>query len=264
MLPRMTEGKYNGSGNGHDRDKRDNIVHMPTLAERDRLRKEKEKQEKAWRAQYKKQNSVPFFNAGKIPLFTRIMIALFVAVHLPLYLLVDPVARYEIFTSWGFVPGAFTGKTPWAWHTLLTPLTHIFIHGSWMHLLLNGTMMLVMGMFTENVFGPRRMLFFFFVCGILGAAFYFLLNPFSAAPVIGASGGISGLFAMTFLLMRERGMMGPVGRRGVWPFVLLWMAVIVGMGLLGGDIAWQAHLGGFLSGLGLFYLIKKHPRLLPF
>ncbi|HBR69494.1 MAG TPA: rhomboid family intramembrane serine protease, partial [Rhodospirillaceae bacterium] len=95
-----------------------------------------------------------------------------------------------------------------------------------MHLLLNGTMMLVMGLFTETMFGPRRMVFFFFVCGILGAAFYFAINPFSAAPVIGASGSISGLFAITLLLMHGRGMLGPVGRRGVWPMILLWVAVI--------------------------------------
>ncbi|GJL86161.1 MAG: hypothetical protein DHS20C02_19360 [Micavibrio sp.] len=253
-------GKNNGSGNGHDKDEDDNVVRMPTLAERDRIRKQKDKQEKSWRKQYKKDNTgqdVPFFNAGKIPPLTRIIITLLVIVHLPLYLFVDPIARHELFFTFGFVPAVFTGAEPWSWLALVTPFTHLFIHGGWMHLVFNAAMMLVMGMFMETTFGAKRMLIFFFVSGISGALFYLLLNPFLAAPVIGASGSISGLFGVTFLLLYERGMMGPIGKRGPLPLIFLWMALITGMGMLGGDVAWQAHLGGFLGGLGLFYAMRK-------
>ena len=250
--------KTNGSGNGHDKERDDNIVHMPTLAERDRIRKEKQKQEKTWRKQYKKENSAPFFNTGKIPPLTRIFIALFLMVHLPLYLFFDPVQRFDFFHSFGFVPAAFTGAEEWRWSALVTPLTHIFIHGGWMHLLFNAAMMLVMGMFMETAFGARRMLIFFFISGLSGALFYLVLNPSLTAPVIGASGSISGLFGVTFLILYERGMMGPMGKRGAWPMIILWIALISGMGMLGGgDVAWQAHLGGFLGGIALFYAMKK-------
>ncbi len=257
--------KNNGPGNGHDHNKDgdgdDNVVRIPTLAERDRLKKEKDKQEKTWRKQYKKDNTeqnVPFFNAGKIPLLTRIIIAVLVIVHLPLYLFVDPVARHELFFTFGFVPAIFTGAQPWSWLAIVTPFTHLFIHGGWMHLLFNTAMMLAMGMFMETAFGARRMLIFFFVSGLSGALFYLLLNPSLTAPVIGASGSISGLFGVTFLILYERGMLGPIGKRGPLPLILLWMTLITGMGMLGGgDVAWQAHLGGFLGGLGLFYAMRK-------
>ncbi len=249
--------KTNGSGNGHDKDEDDNVVRMPTLAERDRTRKEKEKQEKTWRKEYKKENSIPFFNTEKIPFLTRVLIALFLAVHLPLYLLLDAGDRLEIFYILGFVPAYYTGAEEWSWFALAGPFTHIFIHGGWMHLVFNAVMMLVMGMFMETTFGAKRMLIFFFVSGLVGALFYLLLNPFLTQPVIGASGSISGLFGVTFLILYERGMLGPMGKRGPLPLIVLWVVLISGMGMLAGDVAWQAHLGGFLGGVGLYFAMRK-------
>jgi len=249
--------KGNGTGKGNGQDKEGNIVRMPSLAERDRLRREKEK---AWRRQYRKEKkaqSVPFFNAGRIPPLTRMMIAVFVIVHLPLYIFLDAGQRLTVFYTFGFVPAYYTGAEQWIWFALTAPLTHIFIHGNWMHLLFNTVMMLVMGMFVESLFGARRMLIFFLLCGFAGALVYFIFNPFLDQPVIGASGSISGLFAMTILYMSERNMLGPLGGRGPFPLLLLWIALITGMGLLAGDVAWQAHLGGFLAGIGLYYGIKK-------
>jgi len=255
-MSKKTNGAGNGKDAGGDGDD-DNVVRMPTLAERDRMRKEEEKE---WRRKYKKgkqAQSVPFFNAGKIPLLTRIIIGLLIAVHLLLYLLLDNGQRLGIFYLLGFVPAYYTGAQEWSWFAIAGPFTHIFIHGSWMHLVFNVMMMLVMGLFTEKTFGPKRMLSFFIICGLSGALFYFLLNPFLDQPVIGASGAISGLFGIVILHMSSTGMLGQLGQRGPWPLLLLWIALITGMGILAGDVAWQAHLGGFLAGIGLYYGMKK-------
>lgn len=240
-----------------EKDKGD-IIKFPTLAERDRQRREKERQEKAWRKEYKKNTQVPFFNTAKIPPATRIFFAVFILVHLLSLFFLDDPGRYDLHLKAGFVPGVFTGESPWSWSALLTPLSYIFIHSGWMHVGFNGVMLLALGVFFEREFGTRRMVFFFFSCGLLGALFYFVLNPFSIVPVIGASGSISGLFAVTLLIMHERGLMGPMGRRGPWPLIGIWLLLIVGMGVLGGgNVAWQAHLGGFLGGLLLLYLWRK-------
>lgn len=251
-------GSLNGSG-GEDRDENgEKIVRFPTLAERDRLRK---KQEKEWRAQYKADNrakSVPFMNIDRIPVFTRVTFVSFLLVHLCLFFFTDPASRLLMFYTFGFVPGYFTGVlVPVPLGAWISPITHIFIHGSWMHLFFNTVMALSLGMFFEREFGTRRTIFFFFTCGLAGALFYFTLNPFSNVPVIGASGSLSGYFGALIILMARRGTMG--GRpRSPWPLVGFWLVFMIGAGYISSaSLAWQAHVGGFLTGIGLLYLIEK-------
>lgn len=241
------------NGSGHDPD--DKIVHLPTLAERDRMRKEKQQKEKA----ASKPVKVPFLNISKIPIFTRILVGAFLLVHIPIFVLFTSGQKLEAFYMLGFVPGYFTGAAggmPWFAPTGI--ITHMFIHGSWMHLLFNITMTLAMGMFFEMNFGTRTTVKFFFVCGVAGALIYFILNPFSTVPVIGASGGISGLFGAVLVELYQRGQIGGIGKRGPLPIIIFWLVFMVITGMLSGDnMAWQAHVGGFLAGIGLLHLMKK-------
>jgi membrane associated rhomboid family serine protease len=117
-------------------------------------------------------------------------------------------------------------------------------------------MMLAMGMFMETVFGSRRMLVFFVFSGLCGALCYFIYAPFAVIPVVGASGSISGLFAVTILILHGQGRLG-IEKKSALPLLLFWVALTIGIGLIGGGIAWQAHLGGFLGALGLFYALRK-------
>ena len=260
--------KKNGNGttppNGHGKD----IIKFPTLAERDRARREKMKQEESYRKQYKeakksaaKLQNPPFFNAGNLPPLTRALVVSFIFIHALLFLLVSPPARYNIFTMLGFVPGRFTGVESFFWFTPLTPLTHIFIHGGWMHLLFNVVMTLAMGTFFEKQYGAKRMSLFIIWCALAGVAFHFALSPFSVVPVIGASGAISGLFGVVILSLVMRGEMGPISKYGATPILVFWGVLMVAIGLLGGeDIAWQAHLGGYLGGLALYFLGRRFKR----
>ena len=271
--------------NKDDDDK--NIIHFPDLEKRQRLRKkeektarkEAEKQRKAqerleeeYRASYrarkaKEQSNMarqsaagkqPFFNWEKVPLFTRITGATLLIVHIATSFLASPEDKVAMIYYFGFVPAFYTGTVPWSWTALIAPFTTLILHSGWIHLAFNIGMMVVMGVFCERQFGAKRTAIFFLICGMAGNLVYFLMSPASTGPVIGASGAISGLFAFTLSTMIERGLVGPEAqKRGPLPFILIWSALIVGMGLISKDIAWQSHIGGFLGGVALFHFWKK-------
>lgn len=230
----------------------DNIVMLPTLAEREALRQQKEAQERA-------QNKTPTPPLINLPFLTKMLMGVFLLIHVVITYVLPQSGMEWVYTHLGFIPGRFTGALPFEPLALVTPLTHIFIHGSWLHLIMNTVMMAAFGSGIERWMGARRMAIFFFLCGLCGAAFHFALNMHSPFPVIGASGALSGLFAAAIIMLnRGRGEMG--GRFGILPFILLWIGITVGFGMMGSpdgsDIAWAAHLGGFLGGFAILKLMK--------
>lgn len=256
----------NKNGNGADhgetekpRTASEKLIRFPTLAERDRMRKAKEKKDDERPPSGK--NAAPFFNFSKIPPFTRITVLAFIAVHVLLNLTLNDTALGQVMFTLGFVPGHFTGSTgEFPFLAMLSPFTYQFLHGSWLHLLINVISMLVMGMFFEKEFGPRAAAFLFFACGLAGAGFYFALNPFSGEPVIGASAGISGLMGAVIILLFQRNnrALHRIQKYGPWPLIVFWVLFMAAMGILSSDsIAWQAHVGGFLGGIGLLHLLQQ-------
>lgn len=233
------------------------------------MRRAERKEEERWRKEYAKQRksqassqNPPMVNWDKIPPFARWMVGIIVVVHIGLYVFADAGFRLKMFYTFGFVPAAFTGDAAWYWFTPLTPLTHMAIHGGWMHMLFNVVMGLALGIFFEKRFGTRAALKFFLACGLAGAAGYFVLNMGTSVPVIGASGGISGLFAAGLIMMLQQNSFHPamrkIGKYGIWPPVIFWGVFMVVMGLLGGgDMAWQAHVGGYVTGAALMVLMQK-------
>ncbi len=242
--------KLNGSG------KDDKIIKLPTLAERDRMRKAKKTLAKT--AFDKSQKPAPFLNLSKIPPFTRAVIAAFIAVHVVLYVSIRSLpALYDMWNVFGFVPAAFTMRG-FSWEAPASVFTHMFIHGSWMHLFVNTTMALVMGMAFEKNYGAKTAAFFFFACGIAGALLYFVLQPFSDAPVIGGSAALCGWFGAMTIIFYQLRPGARVTRYGPWPIVGFWVLFFTLMGTVGDDtMAWQAHIGGFLAGVGLLLALQK-------
>ncbi len=244
--------------NGHDKtedEKRDEdkIVHFPSLAERT-----KKIRAAAGKNAPPRPAAVPFFNFGIIPVFTRTLVISFVLVQAALSLAPDDLAGGIIYT-FGFVPGYFTGAVkPFPLGAALSPLTHIFLHGGWMHLAFNTLMTVTLCMFFEREFGTRRAIIFFFFSALCGAAFYFALNPFSTAPVIGASGGTSGLFGALIIIIAKRGGLPGTAKHGPWPLIAFWVLFLMLTGMFSGDnTAWQTHIGGFLGGIGLLHLMQS-------
>ena len=262
----MSAGKNNGNGRDPHPDKNDDkIVKFPTLAERDRMKREERKQEEQWRKEYKKKQKAAepkFFNFDRIPPFTRWFIGILLAAHIALHIFGNAAFRLKIIYMFGFIPASFTGGFEYNWWSPLTAVTHMAIHSGWMHLLFNGVMGLALGMLFERTFGTRAATLFFLLCGVAGAGLYFALNPHTITPVIGASGGISGLFGAAIILMMKQRRFNPalqkIGKYGPWPVVIFWGFFMLLLGLLGGgDMAWQAHLGGYIAGVVIFAMMEK-------
>jgi membrane associated rhomboid family serine protease len=128
-------------------------------------------------------------------------------------------------------------------------VSHALLHGSLLHMVMNVTILLALGRFTSDRYGPGVVLPVFFLGAIAGGAAYGLLAT-SESPMVGASGAVFAYLgvwiAWDWRRHRARGLStGPVMRR-VLVLVVLNLLTFVG---LQGYLAWEAHLGGFLAGL---------------
>lgn len=133
-------------------------------------------------------------------------------------------------------------------------LTHMFLHGGLAHIAMNVLCLLAFGAGLEKRAGGRAVLLLAFLSGLGGAVAQIVLAPHSLIPMLGASGAISGLFGAIVVLMQHA--QGRSGFKALAPMVLLWVVVSVFFGLLGmpgveGQVAWAAHIGGFVTGLAL-------------
>jgi membrane associated rhomboid family serine protease len=154
--------------------------------------------------------------------------------------------------------------------TFLTPLTATLVHIGPLHLTLNMVLLLVVGRLTEMALGPRLTILLYVVGAYAAALAQWLPDPGSVTPMAGASGAVSALIgasAMLFGRSRARAI-GPIPEpvvRGVW-LTAAWAAVNWGIAVaLGGpdfQLAWMAHIGGFIAGVALapFLLLWRMKR----
>jgi membrane associated rhomboid family serine protease len=152
-----------------------------------------------------------------------------------------------------------------------TPLSSMFLHGGWLHLIGNMWFLWLFGNNVEDSMGHGRYLAFYLLCGLAAAAAQTLVNPASAIPMVGASGAISGVMgAYIVLYPRVRIHMliflGFFITRAVVPAYLMlgyWLLLqlLGGLPSLGdeaGGIAFWAHAGGFLAGAVLVLVFRDN------
>ena len=140
-------------------------------------------------------------------------------------------------------------------------VTSVFVHGGWWHLLANALWIVVVSPQIFPHFYGRRFVAFFILSGTAGALVHAGLNWGESAILVGASGAVFGLLgAGAFVLIRgQDGFSNPSGK-DILQYVLLMMIVNVGYALLGGgNISWEAHVGGFFAGMALFLLMRQRP-----
>lgn len=150
---------------------------------------------------------------------------------------------------------AYVLAMPW------TIFTSLFLHGGFMHLLFNMITLYFFGNYLSILLGSGRFLLVYLVGGIIGSIFYVLLAfPLGSeyTYVVGASGAI-------FALGGALAVMRPKLRVLVFPIpapIPIWAAVIGGFLLVSflPGVAWQAHLGGLLTGLTFGYFFKKRAQ----
>ncbi|HEX6251081.1 MAG TPA: rhomboid family intramembrane serine protease, partial [Gemmatimonadaceae bacterium] len=81
-----------------------------------------------------------------------------------------------------------------------TPLTSMFLHGSWAHIIGNSLFLWVFGNNVEDSMGRARFLVFYLVCGFAAAAAHIMVDARSPLPTVGASGAISGVMGAYLIL----------------------------------------------------------------
>ena len=133
-------------------------------------------------------------------------------------------------------------------------LTSIVMHGSVLHLLFNMYALYVFGQLLEQMLGRGRYLALYLVAGFGGSvAVDLLASP--GQPVVGASGAIFGLMGAFFVIQRR------LGGNSVQLLILVGINLVIGF-IPGFNIAWQAHVGGLVTGavIGLVFMATRNVR----
>jgi membrane associated rhomboid family serine protease len=141
--------------------------------------------------------------------------------------------------------------------------TSMFLHAGWLHLLGNMWFLWVFGDNVEERLGSFRFLVFYLVTGTVGALAQCFSMPDSIKPMIGASGAVAGVLGGYLMLY-------PHARIVTWIILFFWIRLpawfflgvwFIGQFMLptGSGVAWMAHVGGFLGGLGLVRLLANPP-----
>src|SRR5262249_58766585 len=104
--------------------------------------------------------------------------------------------------QFGLVPAAYTSSNPDLLSQVAAPITYQFLHGGWMHLVVNMVSLAAFGAPVERLLGVRRFIFFYLSAGVVAGFVPFLLFPPSVRPVVCASGAISGAFRGLLILLR--------------------------------------------------------------
>ncbi|NDR54150.1 rhomboid family intramembrane serine protease [Actinomyces sp. 565] len=176
-------------------------------------------------------------------LVTKLLVGICVAVYLMQMV-------YPAVTGWfDFVP-ALAAAQPWRF------LSTAFLHGSLVHLAMNMWALWVLGSQLEPLLGRWRFVALAALSALGGStAIYWLATPTAWSWVtgtVGASGAIFGLFAAVFVIQRRFG-------RDTSTIVGLLVINMV-ISVVGANISWQGHLGGFLTGLALAAVYAWAPR----
>ena len=153
------------------------------------------------------------------------------------------------------------------WYTLTTSM---FMHGSWMHLIGNMWFLWIFGNNVEDSMGSLRFAIFYIVCGIAASATQIIADTGSTVPMVGASGAIGGVMgAYIVLYPKVHVHMFFLFRTFAIPAIMMlgyWIVMqLVGgfssIGAQGGGVAFWAHIGGFVAGMGLIFLFKNEQLL---
>jgi membrane associated rhomboid family serine protease len=227
----------------------------------------------------------PAFN---VPGVVLVLIVLLGAVHAARTYLIGPVVDDRIIEDFAFIPACYShacgqlfdrpdGALIWS------PLTHALLHGDWTHYGLNALWLVAFGSPVARRIGPVRFTVFAVVGALAGAAAFFIVNPDLMDPVIGASGIVSALmggacrFAFSGLQRRVPAVGVPprlsIGQALSDRTILFFVAVFFATNLVtatavgsyfsgGAQIAWEAHIGGFLFGFLAFGLFDRTSTVL--
>jgi membrane associated rhomboid family serine protease len=135
-------------------------------------------------------------------------------------------------------------------------LTHAFLHGGWLHLAVNGAAFLGLGHALAQMIGIGRFLVIFAITAIAGALTFGLIAD-TDGPMVGASGAIFGMFAVLTAWQESALRRAGRSRAMIWRRIAALIALNAALAYgLGGLLAWEAHLGGWVAGWLLASLFR--------
>lgn len=206
----------------------------------------------------------PVFN---IPAVVVALIGTCVAIHLVRLYVLTIDQDFALLLRAAFIPIRYGGQFDIDVYAFTSPFTYTFLHGSMAHLAINMIWLAAFGSPLANRLGVWRFLLFWAVTGVAAAAVHYLVHMVGQSPLVGASGAISGMMGAAarfgFRASRVAGRSafdGPLlpasvvlRLRPVVTFLAVWMAInlvtgLVGLGAGADNIAWEAHVGGFVAG----------------
>lgn len=203
----------------------------------------------------------------RFPFITVTLIALNILIFL--YQVFSPQGLEYHVLRMGAIPYEITHFTTVTFFPRISPpltlLTSMFIHGGLLHLFGNMLYLWIFGNNIEDFLGPLRFVLFYLISGLGASLIHIAFHPSSQVPMIGASGAIAGVLGAYFLLYPGARVLTLVF---IWilpvpAFIILglwFVAQVMNIGI-GGGVAWFAHIGGFLIGLGLLGLYLKRRRV---
>ena len=186
----------------------------------------------------------------------------------------DPRAAEDFVLEFGLIPCRLTSTCaapaglP---HPVATVFSSMFLHAGLLHIMGNMLYLWIFGSNVEGTLGHGRFLTFYLLSGLLAALMQTAFHPDSSVPMIGASGAVAGVLGAYLLLFPHATIltllilgffirlvhMPAVIVLGFW-FVVQFMNALIerSVGDITGSVAWFAHIGGFLAGMALLFLMR--------
>lgn len=186
----------------------------------------------------------------------------------------------DLLFDWAIVPLRYTDSDVAGKFTLTEQaapfLSSMFLHGGWLHLFGNMWTLWIFGDNVEDRLGRKRYVGLYLVSGFAAGLLHIVTNPQSGVPTIGASGAVAGVMGAYFRFFPHARVetvippffFGPVFVLPALIFLGWWlllqffngtMSLLAGPGDFGG-VAWWAHVGGFLIGMGLVLFAPRTGR----
>ena len=213
---------------------------------------------------------IPLYDTARrrrLPLVTWLLIVANIAIFI-YEIGFSPAALDRFVRTWGLVPAQLFAQPQTEWVTILTSM---FLHGGWFHILSNMWVLFIFGDNVEERMGGLSYLLFYLLSGVAAALLQLVLLPSSRDPMIGASGAIAGVLGAYLILFPHARVASLVPILFLFTviqvpatlFLLFWFFSQLFSGWLsiggaaGSGIAWWAHVGGFLFGMGTVFLFAR-------
>lgn len=199
------------------------------------------------------------------PWVTWTLIGLNAAIFVFQHVLLTPGFEAAFVHRWGLVPYYLTQER--FLPSFVTPITSMFLHGGWLHLIGNMWFLHVFGDNVEDELGKPRFVLFYLLAGLAAAALQVAIDPASKVPMIGASGAIAGVLGAYVVLHPRARVLALVPifmELPAYVFLFVWFGLqllyglsALGVGPEGGGVAFFAHIGGFVVGLALCRVLRR-------